>query len=114
VDAEDGECLGLVDAQVWRRTKGKAKEYRRLPIEQKEYYRWLRGGGQAKAVLGEAAMVTLHDDREGDIYEKWARLPDARTQLLTRASRDRNLAGGGQLFATLAGLAEAHRYEFEL
>ena len=36
-------------------------------------------------MLGEAAMVTLLDDREGDIYEKWARLPDARTQLLTRA-----------------------------
>src|SRR5271167_618712 len=114
VDAEAGECLGLVDAQVWRRTKGKAKDYRRLPIEQKESYRWLRGGDQAKAVLGEAAMVTVLDDREGDIYEKWARLPDARTQLLTRASQDRNLADGGQLFATLAGLAEAHRYEFEL
>ena len=87
---------------------------RRLPIERKESDRWLRGGDQAKAVLGEAAMVTVLDDREGDIYEKWARLPDARTQLLTRASQDRNLAGGGQLFATLAGLAEAHRYEFEL
>ena len=96
VDAEDGECLGLVDAQVWRRTKGKAKDYRRLPIEEKESYRWLRGGDQAKAVLGEAAMVTVLDDREGDIYEKWARLPDART------------------LATLAGLPEAHRYEFEL
>ena len=35
------------------------------------------------------------DDREGDIYEKWARLPDARTQLLSRASQDRNLADGG-------------------
>jgi hypothetical protein len=114
VDAEGGECLGLVDAQVWRRTKGKAKDYRRLPIEQKESYRWLRGADQAKAVLGEAAMVTVLDDREGDIYEKWARLPDARTQLLTRASQDRNLADGGQLFATLAGLPEAHRYEFEL
>ncbi|HKN31249.1 MAG TPA: DUF559 domain-containing protein, partial [Roseiarcus sp.] len=34
VDARDEECLGLVDAQVWRRTKGKAKDYRRLPIEQ--------------------------------------------------------------------------------
>ena len=114
VDAQDEECLGLIDVQVWRRTKGKAKDYRRLPIEQKESYRWLHGGGQAKAVLGEAAMVTVLDDREGDIYEKWARLPDARTQLLTRAGQDRNLADGGQLFATLAGLPEAHRYEFEL
>jgi Transposase DDE domain len=114
VDAHSEECLGLVDVQVWRRTAGKAKNYRSLPIEQKESYRWLHGGTQAKAVLAEAAMVTVMDDREGDIYEKWARLPDAGTQLLTRACRDRNLANGGQLFATLADFAAAHRYVFDL
>jgi hypothetical protein len=114
VDAQSGECLGLVDAQVWRRTKSKAKNYKDLPIEQKESYRWLKGGTQAKAVLAEASMVTVIDDREADIYEKWDRLPDARTQLLTRASRDRALAEGGRLFATLAGFAEAHRYVLDL
>jgi Transposase DDE domain len=114
VDAQTQECLGLVDAQVWRRTKSKAKDYQRLPIEQKESYRWVKGGEGAKAVLAEAAMVTVIDDREGDIYEKWARLPDERTQLLTRASRDRSLADGGRLFAGLAGLPEAHRFTLEL
>ena len=59
-------------------------------------------------------MVTVLDDREGDIYEKWARLPDRHTHLLTRACRDRALAGGGKLFATLAEFAEAHRYLIEL
>jgi len=114
VDARSGECLGLIDAQVWRRTKGKAKDYKRLPIEQKESYRWLRGGNQAKAVLAEALMVTILDDREGDIYEKWARLPDAHTHLLTRACRDRRLADGGKLFSTLADFPQAHRYEIEV
>jgi hypothetical protein len=65
-------------------------------------------------VLAEAAMVTVIDDREGDIYEKWARLPDERTHLLTRASRDRSLADGGRLFATLARLPEAHRFTLDL
>lgn len=114
IDAESGECLGLVDAQVWRRTKAKAADYKKLPIEEKESYRWLHGADQAKAVLGEAALVTVVDDREGDIYEKWARLPDTRTHLLTRACRDRNLAGGGRLFATMGAFAEAHRYELDL
>jgi hypothetical protein len=114
VDAESEECLGLIDAQVWRRTKSKAKNYKDLPIEEKESYRWLKGGEQAKAVLAEAALVTVIDDREADIYEKWDRLPDDRTHLLTRASRDRALAGGGRLFATLAGFAEAHRYWLDL
>ncbi len=35
--------------------------------------------------------MTVVADREGDIYEMWARLPDARTQLLIRACRDRNV-----------------------
>src|SRR6266852_9250164 len=40
VDAVTEECLGLVDAQVWRRNKSKAANYKSLPIEQKESYRW--------------------------------------------------------------------------
>ena len=114
VDAESGECLGLVNAQVWRRTKAKAADYKKLPIEEKESYRWLYGADQAKAVLSEACLVTVVDDREGDIYEKWARLPDTRTHLLTRACRDRSLVGGGRLFATMAAFAEVHRYEVDL
>jgi Transposase DDE domain len=114
VDAHSGECLGLIDVQVWRRTTAKAEDYKRLPIEEKESYRWLHGGNQAKAVLAEASMVTILDDREGDIYEKWARLPDARTHLLTRACRDRSLADGGRLFARMASFAQAHRYEIDL
>lgn len=114
VDGQNGECLGLVDAQVWRRTKRKAANYRKLPIEQKESYRWVKGGAQAKAVLADAALVTVLDDREGDIYEKWARLPDDRTHLLTRASRDRSLADGSRLFVTLAGLPEAYRFTLDL
>jgi hypothetical protein len=114
VDARNGECLGLVDAQVWRRTEGKAANYKKLPIEEKESYRWLQGGEQAKAVLSEASLVTIVDDREGDIYEKWARLPDARTHLLTRACRDRSLANGDRLFSMMEGFPEEHRYEIDL
>jgi hypothetical protein len=114
VDAVSEECLGLVDAQVWRRTKRKAANYKREPIERKESFRWVKGASQAKAVLAEASMVTVMDDREGDIYEKWARLPDKHTHLLTRASRDRSLADGGRLFPTLAGFSEAHRYMLDL
>jgi hypothetical protein len=33
VDARSEECLGLIDVQVWRRTKGKAADYKSLPIE---------------------------------------------------------------------------------
>ena len=114
VDAERGHCLGLLDVQVWRRFKAKSKNYRKQPIEEKESYRWLKGAQRAKATLGKAALVTVIDDREGDIYEKWARLPDRRTQLLTRASRDRAMVGGGTLFAAMADLPEKHSYSLDL
>jgi hypothetical protein len=48
VDAASEECLGLIDTQVWRRTKSKAKNYKDLPIEQKESHRWLKGGARAR------------------------------------------------------------------
>ena len=114
VDAETKHCLGLLDVQVWRRFKSKSKDYRKQPIEEKESYRWIKGPQSAKAALTEAAMVTIIDDREGDIYEKWARLPDTRTHLLTRACHDRTVAGGGTLFATMAGFAEKHRFKLDL
>lgn len=114
VDADSQECLGLLGAQVWRRTKGKAAKYKSLPIEHKESYRWVKGGEQAKAGLATAATVTVLDDREGDIYEKWARLPDRRTHLLTRASQNRSLADGDSLFPRLAGFPEMHRYMVDL
>jgi hypothetical protein len=114
VDADSEQCLGLVSAQVWRRRKRKAPNYKSLPIECKESYRWVKGAEEAKASLTQASMITVLDDREGDIYEKWARLPDRHTHLLTRASRNRSLAAGGSLFPTLAGFPEAHRYTVEV
>lgn len=114
IDAETGHCLGLADVQVWRRFKRKAADYHKQPIEEKESYRWLKGPRRAKWGLAKAAMITVIDDREGDIYEKWARLPDRRTHLLSRACRDRVIAGGGTLFATMAALAERHRFTLDL
>ena len=114
VDAQDGQCLGLVGARIWRRTTGKAADYRKLPIEAKESNRWLEAADQAKAVLAGASLVTVVADREADIYEKWDRLPDHRTHVLTRACRDRCLSDGRRLFPTLAAFEERHRFELDL
>ena len=115
VDADDGSCLGLVHAQIWRRKKRKAANYRELPIEKKESHRWLVGANAAKQLLSTtAAWVTIVADRESDIYEQWVRLPDAKTHLLSRACQDRVLADGGRLFATLDQWPEVTRYEIDL
>src|SRR5260370_36793004 len=83
-------------------------------MEAKESFRWLGGPHRARWGLSKAAMVTVIDDREGDIYEKWARLPDKRTHLLTRACRDRAAVGGGTLFATMAGFSDKHSLWLDL
>jgi hypothetical protein len=116
VDAEDGGVLGLAGAHIWRRTRIKEEDYQDLPIEEKESHKWLAAPMAAKAGLGAAALVTIVGDRESDIYEAFARLPDARTHVVIRAARDRALAeaGGGRMLAKLADQAEAGRVSVEV
>jgi len=115
VDAQNGAVLGLAGATIWRRQKTKADNYQDLPIEEKESYRWLNTPSQARDLLSSAAMATIVADREADIYELFARLPDERTHLLIRAEHDRALGeSGGRLFAAIAERPEAGRLEFEL
>lgn len=114
VDAASGACLGLVGAQIYARTKAAAANYRDVPIAEKESMRWLHGALTAKRALGQARHVTVVADRESDIYEEWDRLPGAGFDLLTRACRDRALAGGGRLFTVADGWAVAGRVDVEL
>jgi hypothetical protein len=99
LNAETGACLGLSGLKLWTRRREEGRRYWQLPIEEKESYRWLEVAKQAKQSLKEAAMVTIIADRESDIFEEWARIPDEKTHLLTRVCRDRALAEAGSLYA---------------
>ncbi len=115
VDAEDGSVLGLAGATIWRRTKVKDKKYQSLPIEDKESHRWLATPAAARIGLTGASCITVVADREADIYELFARLPDDHTHVLIRATRDRALAEkGNYLFGQIAALPEAGRLSFDL
>jgi Transposase DDE domain len=119
VDAADGSILGLAAATIWRRFTAKQPDYQCLPIEEKESYRWLATAKAARQALAEtAAMCTVIADREADIYEVLARIPDERTHVLVRAHHDRALIVKGQkgirLFATIASWSEAGRLSFDM
>jgi Transposase DDE domain len=115
LDAADGSVLGLAGATIWRRNKVKAPHYQTLPIEEKESNRWLATPMAARAHLAEASLITGISDRESDIYELFARVPDARTHLLIRATKDRALAKKGErLFAVISLQPEAGRLSFDL
>lgn len=89
VDAQSGSLLGLCGAQIWQRSQGKAPRYYQLPIEQKESYRWLMGDWIArKGLYKTASLVTVVSDREGDIYEQWAR---RKNHLLVRVCQERKV-----------------------
>lgn len=69
------------------------RRYQRQPIESKESYKWLRSAEQSQSCFqdGGAKLVTHIGDRESDIYEEWATVPNAQTHLLVRARKDRRL-----------------------
>lgn len=113
VDAACGGMIGLVGTQILNRTTGKVDSSQRRPIEAKESYRWLLAAEEAADVLVGAACVTMVADREGDIYEQFARRPEG-VHLLTRAARDRCLADAGRLFATVDAWPEQHRETIDL
>jgi hypothetical protein len=114
LDAADGTVLGLAGATIWRRHGAKRADYQKQPIERKESYRWIETMVEARAHLAAARQVTVIADREADIYELFARLPDERTHLVVRAAHDRALGDGGRLFAALAARPEAKRIVLEV
>lgn len=117
VDAEEGSCLGLAHLKLWQRTKSKATNYQRLPIEEKESYRWIETALEGKARLNESVMKTLVSDRESDIYELFDRVPDEMTHVLIRARHNRWLLedkAGHKLFDWIKTVEPAGHYSLEV
>ena len=114
VDADTSSCLGLVAGEVWTRQGRVAVAHGKRPLEEKESLRWISTAEQAKEVLAAAAMITVIDDREGDIYAKWATVAAQNFHLLTRSMQDRTLASGKSMYETTAGFATADVATIEL
>jgi Transposase DDE domain len=107
VDADSGVCLGLAGGKIWRRQGDVKVAHRQRSLAQKESGRWLTTAADAKAVLAAARMITVLNDREGDIYAHWARTPDAHVHLLSRVMHDHALSNGKTLRATVKHVAFA-------
>lgn len=115
LDAHSGTCLGLGAILSWvREIKEGRRSYKGLPIEEKESYRWLEAAEESKRNLSEAKMITIIADRESDIYEEWARIPDDKTHMITRASRDRRMVEGGMLYETISRFKVQGEYDLEV
>jgi hypothetical protein len=117
LDADNGALLGLVDAQVWNRDKGKVTPRRSRATADKESQRWLSVAAQASAALSVARSITVISDRESDIYEHFAQRP-ANVELLVRSNWNRKIklesGASTQLFTFVDGLPEAARFSMTI
>jgi hypothetical protein len=80
---------------IWNRKKdsfGKhERQYQKQPIEEKESYRWIAACERSKEALKQASSMLFVSDRESDIYEEFARVPDAKSDVLIRCKENRLL-----------------------
>ncbi|MHC4854303.1 MAG: IS4 family transposase [Planctomycetota bacterium] len=91
-----GTPLGLLDVQCWARdgsTEGQARARKKLPIEQKESFKWLqsfRRVAEIQQLVPDTMLVSV-GDREADIFELFAeaRADPTGPKLLVRAEKSR-------------------------
>lgn len=92
----EGLPLGILTQAFFTRPVGEPAhtpaELRKLPIEDKESYRWLEAFEQTLALAPAGVQVVTVCDREADIYELFALAQPREASLLVRASADRCLA----------------------
>jgi hypothetical protein len=93
-----GTPLGFLDVQCWSRDPagfGKKAQRHRVPIEEKESFKWLKSFRAVAAVQARCPDTTLVSvgDREADLYELFeeALAQPNGPKLLVRAKHDRQL-----------------------
>jgi hypothetical protein len=119
VDALTCIPYGYSDVKVWNRSLEFSskfdRKYNSLPITEKESYKWLEVSKNTKEALGSIVEgMVIVQDREGDIYEQFATIPDDRTDLLIRARTNRTLGDGTKLFDCLSEMDSMGSYELQI
>ncbi|HWB24354.1 MAG TPA: IS4 family transposase [Chitinophagaceae bacterium] len=118
IDAQTCFPLGFSDIRIWNRPPGQPDKhergYEKLPIEEKESYKWLESGNKTKECLSDARAVIIIQDREGDIFEQFLRVPDERTFLLIRSATNRHTATEERLWDEVSQSALMGQYEIHV
>ena len=114
IDANSKVPLGFSALRVWHRPTDAPdrleRQYKSQAIEQKESYKWIEVAQASKERLATASRLTFVGDREADIFEQFARVPDAKTHLLVRSRNDRKLDDGTSLYNKVAAAPVAGSY----
>jgi hypothetical protein len=93
IDAEKNMPIGFSSVKLWNREWEKPEKayqaYKKLPIEEKESFRWINSVTESRKNLPNESMITVIADRESDIYEALCCIPGENTHLLIRSSSNR-------------------------
>jgi hypothetical protein len=119
LDAYTGIPYGYSAIKIWNRplelVNKYERQYQNLPIEEKESYKWIEVSKQTQETLTDVVQgMLIIQDREGDIYQQFASIPDAKTDLLIRARSNRTLVDKTKLFSCLDNKKVAGEYEIEV
>ena len=117
MDAFTENMLGFSDVQLWHRIYDDAQRRNKtkyFPIEQKESFKWIASCERTKEKFAEAQSITFVEDRDGDIYEQFARVYDNKTHLVIRSRKDRRLTEGTKLYATLNNEKVCGNYQVKI
>lgn len=118
IDAETSEVYGFSHIRIWHREDGQgtkhSRDYQNLPIEEKESNKWLDSSYQSIKTLSKADMVTIVEDREGDIYQQFCDVPRDNVHLLVRNSQNRRMLNGERLHGHLGQLSPKGTYKIEI
>ena len=92
---EDGEVFGLLAQKLWVRPPedfGRSDSTRaKMPIEEKESYRWLETMENAEGSFPKGTMAVHICDREGDIFELFCKAEKINAKYLCRRTFNRNI-----------------------
>jgi len=101
VDADNGNCLGLLSGKIWTRNGRRTVSHDLRDLSDKESQRWIETALASKPLLTDAAMVTFIGDRENDIFAFYASVTDGHCHAIVRSMHDRLLANGTGLYAAI-------------
>lgn len=90
-----GLPLGIVSQKIWARDEEPKQmtpaERRKVPIEEKESYKWLAALSETVHYTPEGTQCVHMGDSESDIFELFDHARTLQTDLLVRAGQDRTL-----------------------
>jgi len=118
LDVEGLNPLGFSHIKLFHRPEKKLdrmqRRYKQQPIAEKESYKWIEVAQKSKEILKDAESVTFIEDREGDIYEQFALVPNKKFHLLVRSRTTRNLSNGNSLYKEVDTQPIAGTYTVDL